>query len=267
MGQLNIWFRGICTIMQKGSETIPWSDRIVLADASNPNTIANNPQLAGRGITPHFGQLQIETSAIVSMSKESMPGFMAAPPIPIPGWPPSPVRAWQLERLHITIANERAPDGQRGFPVDGAFFHLRSFVLGNVMPPPKESMLLGSVPEGAACIFDANSGTLQGLTPGNAEAIAGLLQLETWDTNPIIEVRSFAGPEEERIYIEVLDGSTITLGNGPASLAEDKDQDFRLNYLTASVFPIITSVPGGGGDAGAFPERMSTYGCSNSIYP
>jgi len=278
MGEIRVFFWGVCTYMDRIQPSAPasdaWGNRYVLVDASNPATIHNSSGLKGRSIAPHFAEMQIVEEDIVTISDTTIDGFSLQPDVD--KLPPlkKPVVVWSLNNVILSIANPAQPAVQAEVPPG---LHSLSKFINGTMPPPSFPITLNTVPTLAACYFDFFTGSLECVAAEGGASI-GMLTVKTIG-DPQIRVRSFnAQPTTPAIAIHLQSESEVVVSNLPPSPVDDSDHDFLLHYLTASKFPDVNLKKLPPPDSKCNP--IKTYNlprghalgvlgssCSNSTYP
>lgn len=275
-GTLIINFWGICTFMTKNvpvtgaPESAAWGNRYVLVNASESATIANSRHLP-ETLQPHFAELQIAKSDIITASNTVLPGFSQADfSIFEVGSTPLPAVVWRLDNVLLSVANA-IPGPSTPTP---DFPNLSEFVVHPyTLGPPALSTTLHPIPTRAAAYFDFFGGELE-CRSSNGGACIGHLTIKTLG-HPQIRVHSFTS-NTSILSIELRSGSEIVVGNGPQNTKDDAPEDFLLHYLTCNQFPKVHLGSLGSCESPLIhtynpphwdQKWMVTPGCSNSNYP
>ena len=252
MGEITITFWGICTIIREEIESVWVPKRIVLVDASDEQTIAGNPHLANHGIVPHMAKLRIPTDAISALG-----------PMPITSIPLHTGISLRLAHVRLAIPNAiETPlvDQANCLPHIGPIEAVGS---------PLGVTLMGG--PAIATIYELNSGTLAGFRKAEHGAGISVLTVQT-NGDPVLTLTEFQTTQLTKFTL--YSGAHVLVTNLPDMPGEDDhDEDFRLHYLTASVFPPVIGIPAEVDcplDPNADDGGLGLYvgpGCSNSNYP
>lgn len=246
-------FLGICTHIwedQPDAEPHPvWGHRIVLVNASNPDTINNNPHLNKLGIKPHIARMQIFNEQIVSIQG------------PAAFYPFNDTLLLNLDGVTVqivnngqnTLAKEAECMPQLGGPQHGV-----PPVTG-IAPGPAVTMGLSAL---ASCYFDFAFGEVLGTVvdkspnPKFKPADCGVLLYQTQTIgNPQILITPFEGgvPTVVTLHNSEIDKegnqkpAGMNIMNTPNGADKDNPSDFMLHYLAANKFPddtVTVSRPG-----------------------
>jgi hypothetical protein len=220
MGEITVYFIGICTFMQDIEEQIPGvRRRVVLVNAREPQIINNTM------IPPHIPTLRI-----------------AAGDLEVNGVPATSAKGcdleWELHGCKIEIVE---PLG--GLDHDESFEccipHLK------VLTPDADgistSVVLGAEPEVTSCYFDLTAGQLSAGLVANGAAVA-VLKARTASASPILRIQQFRTENVQEVRLR--SGAQIALMNtGLEGVTGDDTQDFLLHYNVVENVPDNPAVP------------------------
>lgn len=228
-------FLGICTHIwedQPDAEPHPvWGHRIVLVNASNPDTINNNPNLNHYGIKPHFARLQIFNEQIVSIQG------------PAAFYPFNDTLLLNLDGVTVQIVNSglnALTKEARCMPQLGGPQFNRPPVTG-IAPGPAVTMGLAAL---ASCYFDFAFGEVLGTVVETVGCGVLLYQNQTIG-NPQILITPFEGgvPTLVTLHNSEIDENGnqkpagMNIMNTAIGAGKDNPSDFMLHYLAANKFP------------------------------
>ena len=252
MGEITVFFVGICTHMQwpeKFGADPGFSHRVVLVNGSEPRLINDRP------IPSHRATLSIAADDLVIGRTPSNAGD-------------DQILEWNLDGTTIDIANATG-----SLTYDASYEccipHLK--VLTPDLPPPSAQVVTDAQPLEASCYFDVTAGVMRaGLVAGGAAV--SVLTVTTTDELPIVRVRGFEGEASQKIPLR--NGARIALSNVAAGHS-DEDDDFLLHYRTAESIPKNAKVPREAARCcNALPQERIIDpklnvgpGCSNSNFP
>ncbi len=220
MGEITVYFVGICTFMQDVEGRAPgFSRRVVLVNARVPQVINETT------IPPHIPTLRIAAGDLeVSGVSPTTTG--------------SCVLEWELHGCKIDIAN-----------AIGNLTHDESFeccvphltALTPDLGGPSPAVVLGAEAEQASCYFDVTAGELSaGLVAEGASV--SVLKVRTAGDSPVLRVQRFRTEDPQEFRLR--SGSQIAIMNvGREGIAGDDTTDFLLHYNVAESIPDNAAVP------------------------
>jgi hypothetical protein len=249
MGEINIYFVGICTHMQDVTSELPgFKRRVVLVNGRVPREINSHP------IPPHIPTLRIAT-----------PDLMVA------GSPPvgrdSAILDWELNGCHVDVANVTG-DLTYDPSFECCIPHLKRLTPN--LPKPSVPVVIGGESQKASCYFEMTAGVLSaGLIAQGA--VVSMLKVETTDEAPILRVRGFRKDTPQEFQLR--SGAQVALVNAGID-GDDDPNDFLLHYETAEYIPPDAAIPTS--PAACCKPLAPSYiigsqglglGCSNSAFP
>lgn len=220
MGEISVYFVGICTFMQDVEGQLPGvRRRVVLVNAREPQVINGN------SIPPHIPTLRI-----------------AAGDLQLGGVPATTengsVLEWQLHGCRIEIA-DAVGDLQRDETFECCVPHLK--VLTPDASGISRAVVLAARPEEASCYFDMTAGQLSAGLAGEGAAVS-VLKVQTAGDSPTLRVRQFGAAEAQEFHLR--SGAEIALVNvGVEGMAGDDPNDFLLHYKVLETIPENAAVP------------------------
>lgn len=252
MGEITVFFIGICTHMQWpeqfGAEP-GFRHRVVLVNGSEPRLIND------KAIPAHRATLSIAADDLVVARAHAKAD-------------PDQIIEWNLGGATIEIANATG-----ALTYDASYEccvpHLK--VLTPDLPPPSTQVVTDALPLEASCYFEVTSGVMGAGLVANGAAVS-VLTVTTTDEFPIVRLRGFEGEAAQDVPLR--NGARIALSN-VAHGHYDEDDDFLLHYKTAEYVPKNARVPGEPARCcGALPQERIINpelnvgpGCSNSNFP
>lgn len=252
MGEITVYFVGICTFMQDVADKVPGAhQRVVLVNARRPE-IFNQPT-----IPPHIPTLRI-----------------AAGDLEVNGVPATTengcVLQWELHGCKIEIA-DAVGELQHDDLFECCIPHLK------ILTPSADGIsvpvVLAAEPDLSSCYFDMTAGQLSaGLVAGGAAV--SVLKVQTASATPMLRIQQFRTDDAQEFRLR--SGAQIALMNvGLEGMAGDDPTDFLLHYnVVASVEnPVIPTAP-----ATCCRPLPTSYiiptpqlgigpGCSNASFP
>jgi len=241
MEPLWVSFIGICTHIwedQPNADPHPvWGHRIVMVNASNPDTINNNPNLNHYGIKPHFARLQIFNEDIVSIQG------------PAAFYPFNDTMLLDLNGVTVQVVNNglsTLAKEARCMPQLEAPALFGPPITG-IAPGPAVTMGLSAL---ASCYFDFSFGHVLGTIVDRAPADdrpaeCGVILYKT-DTigDPQILITPFEGGSPTLVTLRNSkrdqQGDQPHIGMLLMNLPkgqDDNEMDFLLHYLAANKIP------------------------------
>jgi hypothetical protein len=220
MGEITVYFVGICTFMQDIEKQLPGvRRRVVLVNAREPQVIN------GITIPPHIPTLRIAASDLevngVAATTEN-----------------GCVLQWELNGCKLEIV-----DVEGGLQHDATFEccvpHLK------VLTPDADGIsvpvVLAGKPEQSSCYFDLTAGQLSaGLVA--AGAAVSVLTVNTQSDSPVLRVQQFRTENIQEFRLR--SGAQIALVNvGEEGMAGDDQNDFLLHYKVVESIPANAAVP------------------------
>ena len=253
MGEITIYFVGICTFMQDVEGALPgFSRRVVLVNARVPRVIN------GYAIPPHIPSLRIAANDLV-----------------VDGEPPrtrtATILEWELHGCRLEVA-----DAIRKLEHDASFEccipHLKK--LTPDLGPPSAAMVIAAEPQRASCYFELTAGTLSAGLIANGAAVTAL-NVRTSTESPVLRLRRFHTGEPQEFQLR--SGAEVAIMNvGAEGEKSDGDSDFLLHYEVAEHIPPDAVIPQS--PAPCCSKLQQSYiipngglgigpGCSNSNFP
>ena len=253
MGEITVYFVGICTFMQDIEARLPGvRRRVVLVNAREPEVINNTV------IPPHIPTLRI---AAGDLEVNGVPATSAN----------DCVLEWQLHGCKIEIV---APLGElhHDETFECCIPHLK------VLTPDADgistSVVLSAEPEVTSCYFDLSAGQLSAGLVAQGAAVS-MLKARTLGDSPMLRIQQFRTDNVQEFRLR--SGAQIALMNtGLEGIAGDDTTDFLLHYK------VVENVP----NNAAFPTTPATCcqplppsyiirkgqlglgpGCSNASFP
>jgi hypothetical protein len=258
---VKVQFYGICTHMApqaRATEPAHWGHRVVLVNASDPARWHHVPELGNVGA--HMATLLIRREDLIAEAQ-------ARPWFPITYEDAVSVE-WKLDGVTISFADAVPTIPE---PVAGDCIpHLRDRC--DDLPAAGPATFERN-PQWTACFFDFPASVLAGKSINQGAAV-GELTVGT-SHEPMLQITPFA-ENEEPLSFRIRNGAQITVANIPDDHDRDKDEDFYLHFLTASVFPAGMSTPPAELprcpeiETNNRPRNLGDFtgpGCSNSNYP
>lgn len=219
MGEITVYFVGICTFMQdvEGSAS-GLRRRVVLVNARIPQKINDT------AIPPHIPTLRI-----------------AAGDLEVNGVTPttsgSCVLEWELHGSKIEIANA-VGNLEHDESFECCIPHLKA--LTPDLGEPSPSVVLGAESEEASCYFDLTAGQLSAGLISEGAAVS-VLQVRTAG-DPVLRVQRFRTEQAQEFHLR--SGTHIAIMNvGREGIAGDDATDFLLHYNVAESIPENAAVP------------------------
>jgi len=253
MGEITVYFVGICTFMQDVDEHLAGvRRRVVLVNARRPQVIN------GTKIAPHVPTLRIAASDLV-----------------VNGVPATAengcILEWELHGCKIDIADALG-ELEHDESFECCIPHLK------VLTPDADGVAADVVLAGesneASCYFDLTAGQLSAGLVANGAAVS-VLKTRTASDSPILRLQQFHSEDVQEFRLRP--GAQIALMNvGLDGLAGDDTTDFLLHYKVVRDVPANAAIPTApaaccrplppsyivpGGSLGLGP------GCSNSSFP
>ena len=252
MGEITVYFVGICTFMQDFEKHLPGvRRRVVLVNARIPQTINQTT------IPPHIPTLRIaagdlEVNGVAATSKNDC------------------VLEWQLHGCKIDVADALG-ELEHDKTFECCIPHLK--ILTPDASGVSVPVVLEAEPEEASCYFDLTAGELSaGLIAGGAAVSA--LKVRTASESPVLRVQKFRTDDVQEFRLR--SGAEIALMNvGVEGMAGDDTTDFLLHYKVVNPVPDNAAVPTA--PAACCGQLPQTYiiplqlgvgpGCSNANFP
>ncbi|MEA2491252.1 MAG: hypothetical protein QOH21_3044 [Acidobacteriota bacterium] len=253
MGEITVYFVGICTFMQDFAEHVAGvRRRVVLVNARLPQVIN------GTKIPPHIPTLRI-----------------AASDLEVNGVPATTengcILEWELHGCKIEIA-DAIGDLQHDESFECCIPHLKA------LTPDADGVSTSVVLEGesneASCYFDLTAGRLSAGLVANGAAVS-VLKAQTATDSPILRLQRFRTDEIQEFRLRP--GTQIALMNvGLEGLTGDDTTDFLLHYKVVRDVPPNAAIPTAA--APCCRPLPASYivpsgrlglgpGCSNSSFP
>jgi hypothetical protein len=252
MGEITVYFIGICTHMQWPEELggrPRFLHRVVLVNGVEPRLINERP------IPGHHATLRIAADDLVVARTHAQASE-------------DEIITWKLSGTTIEIANAT---GKLSYDAsyECCIPHLKA--LTPDLPPPSTSVVVDAQPHEASCYFEVNAGLMRAGLVASGAAVA-VLTVTTKDDFPILRLSGFSGGEPQDIVLR--SGARIAVSN-VAQTHYDEDNDFLLHYKTAEYIPANARVPIEAArcctplpqERVIDPQMDVGPGCSNSNFP
>lgn len=252
MGEISVYFVGICTFMQDIEKEISGvRRRVVLVNARAPEVINQTT------IPPHIPTLRI-----------------AASDLEVNGVPATTengcVLQWELHGCKIEIADALG-DLKHDETFECCIPQLK------ILTPSADGIsvpvVLAAEPERSSCYFDLTAGQLSaGLLAGGA-AVA-VLKARTVSDTPILRIQKFRTEDVQEFRLR--SGAQIALMNvGLEGMAGDDPADFLLHYKVLENVPDNAAIPTASAPCCqplppsyiVSPQLGLSPGCSNASFP
>ncbi len=246
MGQVTVYFIGICTHMQWPEDGVfgevqGFRHRVVLVNGKAPRTINHKP------IPRHRPMLRVE-------SKDVIGG-------------PVDITSYELDGATVQIANAIG-ELQYEESFQCCIPHLKALTPN--LPPPSYRVVAGAHPERASAYFEVTSGVLTAGIVSRGAAVS-VLTMTTLDESPLLRITGFRGEQAE---FHLRNHANVVISN-VAESEYDEDNDFLLHYETAEYVPEDAQVPTQSAPCCVQTEvpefvrgRLNVGpGCSNSNFP
>ncbi|MBV9494469.1 MAG: hypothetical protein JOZ54_09500 [Acidobacteria bacterium] len=251
MGEISIYFVGICTFMQDFEDHVPGvRRRVVLVNARRPQVINKTM------IPPHIPTLRIAAS---DLEVNGVPATSSN----------GCVLQWELHGCKIEIA-DAVGELQHDKSFECCIPHLK------VLTPNAEgiakSVVLGAESAEASCYFDLTAGELSAGIYANGAAVA-VLKVQTQNDSPVLRVKPFRTDDAQEFRLRA--GAQIAIMNtGDADALGDDPNDFLLHYKVVENIPQDANIPSGPAPCcGSLPKSYILPsiglgpGCSNANFP
>ncbi|HEV7766127.1 MAG TPA: hypothetical protein VGQ76_14075 [Thermoanaerobaculia bacterium] len=253
MGEITVYFVGICTFMEDIEKSIPGvRRRVVLVNAREPEIINQTM------IPPHIPTLRIAASDLevngVSATTEN-----------------GCVLQWELNGCKIEIV-----DAEGELKHDASFEccvpHLK--ILTPDADGVSTDVVLAGKSEVTSCYFDLTAGHLSAGLIANGAAVS-VLRTQTATDSPVLRIQQFRTQNVQEFRLR--SGAQIALMNvGDEGLAGDDTTDFLLHYKVVENVPENAAIPTSAapccrplGSSYILPTGQIGLGpgCSNSSFP
>lgn len=220
MGEITVYFVGICTFMEDIEKSLPGvRRRVVLVNAREPEVINKTM------IPPHIPTLRIAASDLevngVSATTEN-----------------GCVLQWQLHGCKIEIVDTKG-DLQHDATFECCVPHLK------VLTPDADGVsvdvVLAGEPDKSSCYFDLTAGRLSAGIIANGAAVS-MLKVETETDAPVLRIQQFRSENVQEFRLR--SGAQIALMNtGLEGEAGDDTTDFLLHYKVVENVPENAAIP------------------------
>ena len=253
MGEITVYFIGICTFMQDVQERIPGvRRRVVLVNAREPEVINGTP------IPPHIPTLRIaagdlEVNGVAATTDSGC------------------ILEWELNGCKIEIVE---PQGelQHDATFECCIPHLKALT-PDADGVSAEVVLAGQSDE-TSCYFDLTGGQLSAGYVGQGAAVS-VLTAQTKSESPVLRIERFRSNDAQEFRLR--SGAQIALMNvGAEGLGGDDTTDFLLHYKVVESMPEDAAIPTKAAPCcRPLPESYIVRGlrlgigpgCSNASYP
>jgi hypothetical protein len=220
MGEITVYFVGICTFMQDVEERLPGvRRRVVLVNARVPQVINQTK------IPPHIPTLRIAASDLevngVAATTEN-----------------GCILQWELHGCKIEIVDALG-DLQHDESFECCIPHLKA--LTPHADGVSTSVVLGAESEETSCYFDMTGGELSAGLVASGAAVS-VLKARTAGDSPILRIQQFRTDEVQEFRLR--SGAQIALVNvGLEGTEGDDTTDFLLHYKVVENVPPNAAVP------------------------
>jgi hypothetical protein len=252
MGEISVYFVGICTFMQDIHEQIPGvRRRVVLVNARRPEVIN------GTTIPPHIPTLRI-----------------AAGDLEVNGIPATTengcVLQWELHGCKIEIV-DAVGELQHDETFECCVPHLK--VLTPAADGVSTSVVLAAESAKTSCYFDLTAGQLSAGLVAEGAAVS-VLKAQTASETPVLRIQRFRTEDVQEFRLR--SGAQIALMNvGLEGTTGDDTTDFLLHYKVVETVPADAAVPTTAAPCCRplpknyiVPLRLGiSPGCSNASFP
>lgn len=252
MGEISVYFVGICTFMQDIEEKIPGARRrVVLVNARVPAVINETV------IPPHIPTLRI-----------------AAGDLEVNGVPATTengcVLQWELHGCKIEIV-DAVGELEHDESFECCVPHLKVLTPGadGISTP----VVLGAESAETSCYFDLTAGQLSAGLVAEGAAVS-VLKTQTASENPVLRIQRFRSDDVQEFRLR--SGAQVALMNvGLEGMAGDDPTDFLLHYKVVENVPGDAAVPTQSAPCCRplpknyiVPLRLGiSPGCSNASFP
>jgi hypothetical protein len=219
MGEITVYFVGICTFMQDIEEHVPGvRRRVVLVNAREPEVINNTV------IPPHIPTLRIAASDLEVNG--------------VPATSNGCVLEWELHGCKIEIV-EPLGELQHDETFECCIPHLK--VLTPDADGVSASVVLAAESKEASCYFDLSAGQLSAGLVANGAAVS-VLKAQTAAGSPVLRIQQFRTENVQEFRLR--SGAQIALMNtGLEGVTGDDTTDFLLHYKVVENVPDNAAIP------------------------
>ncbi len=232
MGEITVYFVGICTFMQDVEGKLPGvRRRVVLVNARKPQVVNQTM------IQPHNPTLRIAASDLqvngVSATTEN-----------------GCILEWELHGCKLEIV-DAVGDLTHDETFECCVPHLK--VLTPDASGVSHEVVLAGEADAASCYFDLTAGVLSAGLVAQGAAVS-VLRVQTASDTPVLRVHKFRSDDVDEFSLR--NGAQIALLNiGERGLAGDDPTDFLLHYR------VVENVP----ENAAYPMKAAT--CCRPLSP
>ena len=220
MGEITVYFVGICTFMQDVEERLPGvRRRVVMVNARQPEVINQTT------IPPHIPTLRI-----------------AASDLEVNGVPATTengcILQWELHGCKIEIV-DAVGELKHDETFECCVPHLK------VLTPDADgistSVVLAAESDVTSCYFDLTAGQLSAGLVAEGAAVS-VLKAQTASETPVLRIQRFRTDDVQEFHLR--SGAQIALMNvGLEGMPGDDTNDFLLHYKVVETIPANAAVP------------------------